>query len=163
MSLKKKIIPKEFLHLYSVRAMFWKPTADKTWLKQVRGKGCFRYACNTGMWQLWISGYKSLSSFPAELKNKSEVPGFTVHPTLFVLSAKSIPLPSMERLWLVNDFLASSVYLYLRPQTSISEVSYKLKACTSVLQPFADTRVFVSKYSCNFSKYSENENISPSM
>lgn len=110
-----------------------------------------------------LSCYKSLGGVPAELKNQSEVLGFTVHPALFVLSAKSIPLPSMERLWFENDFLASSVCLYLRPQTSISEVSYKLKACSFVLQPLADTGVFVSKYSCNFSKYLENENINSSM
>lgn len=82
---------------------------------------------------------------------------------MFVLSAKSIPLPSMECLWFGNDFLASSACLYLRPQTHISEVSYKLKVCSSVLQPSANTGVFVSRYLCHFSKYLQNENINSSM
>lgn len=146
----------------------WKPTADKTtWIKQVGGKGCFRYGCKTETWG-WKS-YESLLAinhsvvFQLSWKIKRKALGFTAHLALFVLSAKSIPLPSMECLRFGNDFLASSVCLYLRPQTRISELSHKLKVCTSVLQSSVNTGVFVSQHLCHFSKYLENENITSSL
>lgn len=146
----------------------WKPRADKTtWIKQLGGKGCSRYGCETE--RRGCESYESLLAinhsvvFQLSWKIKRKALGFTAHSALFVLSAKSIPLPSMECLWFGNDFLAGFVCLYLRPQARISEVSYKLKVCTSVLQPSANTGVFVSQYLCHFSKYLENENINSSI
>lgn len=58
---------------------------------------------------------------------KSKALGFTAPSALFVLSAKSVSLPSMECLWFGSDFSAVSVCLHLRPQTRVSEVSLKWK------------------------------------
>lgn len=101
------------------------------------------------MWELQILSINHSIVFQLSWKIKRKALGFTAHSALFVLSAKSIPLPSMECLWFGNDFLAGSVCLHLRPQTRVSEVSHKWKfvllfsssstpeiVCASLFMPF---------------------------
>lgn len=110
------------------------------------------------MWELQILAINHSVVFQPSWKTKRKALGFTAHSALFVLSAKSIPLPSMEFLWFGNDFLAGSVCLHLRPQTRISEVSHKWKFVLP-FSSFGRRASACARYLCHFSKHLENENI----